>query len=69
VTEGTAIEGDFLFFGYVIGFERERGYFCLGELESVDINGIKVCRDEDKKGSPKGGQPFVLIIPCSYWTS
>lgn len=45
-TEGEAIETDFLFFGYVVGLEREWGYFCLSELESVDINGIKVCRDE-----------------------
>ena len=46
-TEGRPVEGDFLFFGYVIGLERELGYFCLSELESVDINGIKVCRVED----------------------
>ena len=33
--------------GLLVGIEREWGYFCLSELESVDINGIKVCRDED----------------------
>ena len=52
VTEGDAYEDDFLFFGYVIGFEREWGYFCLTELESVDINGVKVCRDENHVPTP-----------------
>lgn len=47
VTEGDVYIDDFCFFGYVVGFEREWGYFCLSELESVDINGIKVRRDED----------------------
>ncbi|HMQ05640.1 MAG TPA: hypothetical protein PKD26_17110 [Pyrinomonadaceae bacterium] len=46
VIEGDAYVDDFCFFGYVVGLEREWGYFCLSELESVDINGIKVCRDE-----------------------
>ncbi len=46
-TEGEAIENDFLFYGYVVGFEREWGYFSLSELESVNISGIKLCRDED----------------------
>ena len=35
VTEGLAEDGDFLFFGYVIGLEEEWGYFVLSELESV----------------------------------
>ncbi len=44
VTEGSAQydldnpeqgEGDFLFFGFVIGFEKEWGYFSLKELDSV----------------------------------
>ena len=43
---------DFCFFGYVVGLEREWGYFCLSELESVDINGIKVRRDEDHVPRP-----------------
>ena len=34
-TEGSPEGGDFLFFGYVVGLEREWGYFCLSELESV----------------------------------
>ena len=35
VTEGEADEDDFRFFGYVIGFEEEWGYFVLSEMESV----------------------------------
>jgi hypothetical protein len=35
VTEGEEEEGDFRFFGLVIGFEREWGYFVLSELESA----------------------------------
>jgi hypothetical protein len=35
VTEGGAEEDDFIFFGYVIGFEEEWGYFALSELESA----------------------------------
>lgn len=46
-TEGEVSEDDVCFFGFVVGLEREWGYFCLSELESVDINGIKVCRDQD----------------------
>jgi hypothetical protein len=35
VTEGGAEGEDFVFFGYVIGFEAEWGYFALSELESA----------------------------------
>ncbi|QQS33032.1 MAG: DUF2958 domain-containing protein [Acidobacteriota bacterium] len=45
VTEGEEVEGDFLFFGYVIGFESEWGYFGLRELEEVDVNGLRIERD------------------------
>ena len=34
-TEGQAEGDDFIFFGYVIGQEREWGYFSLNELSSV----------------------------------
>jgi hypothetical protein len=30
-----AEEGDFLFFGYVVGFEAELGYFTLGQLKTA----------------------------------
>jgi hypothetical protein len=35
VLEGQEQDGDFLFFGYVEGFENEFGYFSLRELESA----------------------------------
>jgi len=34
-TEGQPDEDDFRFFGYVIGLEREWGYFMLSELEAA----------------------------------
>ena len=45
-TEGEEQEGDFLFFGYVIGMEEEWGYFVLSELESVSgPGGLMIERD------------------------
>ena len=45
-TEGSEQEGDFIFFGYVIGHEREWGYFSLNELSSVvGPMGLKIERD------------------------
>lgn len=35
VTEGSEQEDDFIFFGYVIGFEKEWGYFSLSELRAA----------------------------------
>ncbi len=35
ITEGQDDEGDFRFFGYVVGLEKEWGYFVLSELESA----------------------------------
>jgi Protein of unknown function (DUF2958) len=34
-TEGETKDNDFLFFGYVCGFEEEWGYFVLSELSSA----------------------------------
>lgn len=45
VTKGEAQADEFLFFGHVIGFESEWGYFTLRELEEVEISGLKVERD------------------------
>ena len=46
VTEGSEQEGDFLFFGFVVGLESEFGYFLLSELESVtNALGLHVERD------------------------
>jgi len=52
VTEGQPSEGDFIFFGYVIGLESEWGYFALSELEEIDIHGIRVERIRDFKPTP-----------------
>jgi hypothetical protein len=46
VTEGEAEEGDFRFFGLVVGLETEFGYFLLSELEEVRTPlGLRVERD------------------------
>lgn len=47
VTEGQEQDGDFLFFGFVVGLESEFGYFLLSELESVrsPLVGLPVERD------------------------
>ena len=47
-TEGQRTEtGDFEFFGYVCGLEKEWGYFMLSELESINGPwGLKVERDK-----------------------
>jgi hypothetical protein len=45
VTEGGPEGDDFLFYGHVVGFEREWGYFALSELEEVDVSGFRVERD------------------------
>ena len=42
VTEGESNGDDFIFFGYVIGFEAEFGSFTLSELEELDIHGVRV---------------------------
>jgi hypothetical protein len=46
VTEGGEQDGDFLFFGFVVGLDSEFGYFLLSELESVRSPlGLEVERD------------------------
>ena len=47
VAEGEELpDGDWQFFGLVNGFEEEWGYFCLSELESVDVGfGLGIERD------------------------
>jgi hypothetical protein len=45
-TEGEQQGEDFTFFGYVIGHEKEWGYFSLNELSSVKgPAGLKIERD------------------------
>jgi hypothetical protein len=50
--EGEPRGNDFIFFGYVIGFEAEFGYFALSELEDVNIDGLKVERVEHFEPTP-----------------
>ena len=45
VTEGQQEADDFQFYGHVIGFESEWGYFRLRELEGVEVSGLRVERD------------------------
>ncbi len=46
-------EGEFLFFGYVIGHEEEWGYFALSEMESVrGPGGLTIERDIHFKPGP-----------------
>ena len=45
VTEGEPQGDDFLFFGYVIGLEKEWGYFTLKQLEEINFRGLEVERD------------------------
>lgn len=52
VTEGEAQTDDFLFYGHVIGFEREWGYFTLRELEEVEVNGLRVERELNFEPTP-----------------
>ena len=55
VIEGSEDEGDFRFFGYVIGFEEEWGYFVLSELESVwGPLGLAIERDLYFRPAPFG---------------
>lgn len=53
-TEGEEQGGDFIFFGLVIGHEREWGYFSLNELASVTGPlGLKIERDIHFTPKPK----------------
>ena len=47
VAEGEELDdGDWQFFGLVDGFEKEWGYFCLSELQGVDVGfGLGIERD------------------------
>lgn len=47
VTEGQEEGNDFTFFGYVIGFASEWGYFSLRELEEINVHNLTVERDLD----------------------
>ena len=58
-TEGSEQEGDFIFFGYVVGFEKEWGYFCLSELEAArGPMGLPIERDLYFQPGP-----FSQVVP------
>lgn len=46
VCESSFVDGETLFFGYVIGHEKEFGYFSLTDLESIKhSSGLRIERD------------------------
>jgi hypothetical protein len=45
VIEGQQKDDDFVFFGFVIGFEEGWGYFSLKELENINVEHLTVERD------------------------
>jgi hypothetical protein len=50
---GRGEEGEFLFFGYVIGLERSWGYFVLSEMELMrGPGGMTLIRDVEFKRQP-----------------
>jgi hypothetical protein len=52
-TEGSEDDGEFLFFGYVIGFEEEWGYFALSEMREIrGPGGLTIERDLCFKSAP-----------------
>jgi len=59
VTEGESEGDDFLFYGYVIGLEKEWGYFTLKQLEEIEIGGLSVERDLYFKQ-----ENFSLCLKC-----
>ena len=53
VTEGSEEDGEFRFFGYVVGHEAEWGYFLLSELEGIrGPGGLTIERDLYFKSGP-----------------
>lgn len=44
-TEAQRIDGDYTFFGLVVGFEAELGYFYLSELEEINKKFPRIERD------------------------
>lgn len=69
VTEGEETGDDFLFYGHVIGFESEWGYFSLTELESIEISGVRIERDTSFERMPfssaAGDQSFLSSIAAN----
>jgi hypothetical protein len=61
-TEGSPQGDDFTFFGYVIGHEREWGYFRLSELSSAQGPwGLPI--ERDRHFTPR---PFSQAVPSGH---
>jgi hypothetical protein len=61
VTEGSEEDGDFRFFGFVVGLDCEFGYFLLSELKAVRSRmGLSVERD---LSFPEGKLTDVVPAP------
>jgi len=61
ITEGEQQDGDFIFFCYVIGHEREWGYTSLNELKSVTgPGGLQIERDIHFTPKPKSQVAEIL---------
>lgn len=57
VTEGSEENDDFIFFGFVIGFEKEWGYFSLNELKTAR-GPLGLAIERDLYFEP---QPFSMV--------
>ena len=58
VTEGSQDEDDFIFFGFVVGVEKERGQFSLSELN--EVRGPSECPIERDLSFERGSLSEVL---------
>ena len=67
VTEGEPRDDDFIFFGYVVGFDAELGHFALSELDGVEIDGCRVEGVEDFE--PASLQRCLELSSCKSKTS
>jgi hypothetical protein len=45
VTEGSLVDDDFVFFGFVVGWEEEWGEFFISELNASARSGVSIERD------------------------
>jgi hypothetical protein len=45
VIEGKQEEDDYVFFGFVVGYVEEWGYFTLNELRNINVEHLTVERD------------------------
>ena len=58
--EGEKQDDDFLFFGYVCGFEKELGYFSLNELQNCKHGSLPLV-ERDQWFNPKTVKELNLV--------